>query len=63
MLCAEISGTIIRNNKDIKDIKKIGDTEYKISHFIETPEGILRELDFFADISGLNINYSKTKIV
>lgn len=73
LLCAEILGTIIRNNKDIKGIK-IGDTEYKISQYAddtslftngspETLDGILRELDFFADISGLNINFSKTKMV
>lgn len=29
----------------------------------ETLDGILRELDFFADISGLNINFSKTEMV
>lgn len=73
LLCAEILGAIIRNNKDIKGIK-IGDTEYKISQYAddtssftngspETLDGILRELDFFADISGLNINFSKTKMV
>lgn len=57
LLCAEILGTIIRNNKDIKGIKR-GDTEYKISQYADdtslftngspkTLDGILRELDFF----------------
>lgn len=73
MLCAEKLGTIIRNNKGIKT-RKIGDTEYKMSQYVddtswftngspETSDGILRELDLFADISRLNINFSKTKMV
>lgn len=60
LLCAELLGTIIRNNRDIKGIK-IGNTEYKISQYAddtslfsngspETLDSILGELDFLADI-------------
>lgn len=65
MLCAELLGTIIRNKKDIKNIK-IWDTEYKISYYADdttlftngspkTLDGILREIDFFDNLFGLNI--------
>lgn len=63
LLCAESLGTIIRNNKDMKGIK-IGDVENKWSQNTDdsslisdgsplTFDGILRELDFFKNISGL----------
>lgn len=29
----------------------------------DTDDGILRDLDLFADISGIHINFSKTKMV
>lgn len=73
LLCAEILGIIIRNNKDITGIK-IGNVEYKLSQYADdtslisdgsplTLDGILRELDFFENISGLKINFQKTKMV
>lgn len=72
LLCAEILGIFIRNNKDIKGITIAGE-EYKISQYADdtslvtngSPEslnGILIELDMFASISGLRINFTKTKI-
>ena len=62
-----------KNTKNIKIITIEG-VEYKISqytddtsHFLdglpETVDGILKELHFFANISGLQINFSKTKMI
>lgn len=73
LLCAEILGILIRNEKDIKGIIIDGE-EYKISQYADdtsiimdgTPQsydGILRVLDFFAQVSGLKINFTKTKMV
>jgi hypothetical protein len=73
ILCAEILGILIRNNKDIKGIIMECE-EYKLSQYAddtciisdgspESMDGILRELDFFANISGLKINFSKTNMV
>lgn len=73
LLCAEILGILIRNEKDIKGINIDGE-EYKISQYADdtsiimdgTPQsydGILRVLDFFAQVSGLKINFTKTKMV
>lgn len=73
LLCAEILGILIRNNKDIKGITIAGE-EYKISQYADdtslvtngSPEslnGILIELDMFASISGLRINFTKTIMV
>lgn len=73
LLCAEILGILIRNNKDIKGIT-IDGKEYTISQYADdtslvtngSPEslnGILIELDMFASISGLRINFTKTKMV
>ena len=64
---------VFGNNKDIKGIV-IEDEEYKISQYAddtsiisdgspESMDGILRELDFFANISGLKINFSKTNMI
>ena len=64
---------MIRNNKDIKGIVIEGE-EYKLSQYADDTsiisdgspqsiDGILRELDFFADISGLKINFSKTNMI
>ena len=72
-LCAKILGNLIRNNKNIKGIIIEG-VEYKISQYADdsslfldgspaTMDGILQELDFFANISGLKINFSKTKMI
>lgn len=73
LLCAEILGILIRNEKDIKVINIDGE-EYKISQYADdtsiimdgTPQsydGIHRVLDFFAQVSGLKINFTKTKMV
>ena len=64
---------MIRNNRDIKGIKINGE-EYKISQYADDTslftdgspqslDGILQTLDFFACISGLKINFDKTKII
>ena len=73
IICAEILGILIRNNRDIKGIKINGE-EYKISQYADDTslftdgspqslDGILQTLDFFACISGLKINFNKTKII
>ena len=73
LLCAEILGILIRNNQDIKGITIEGE-EYKLSQYADdtslisdgspkSMDGILRELDYFANISGLKINFSKTKMI
>lgn len=73
ILCAEILAARIRNNKKIKGIK-IDNVEFKLSQyaddtsaFLDGPktslEETLTELDLFADISGLKINYDKTQVV
>lgn len=72
-MCAEVLGILLRNNKDTKGIIIEGE-EYKLSQYAddttmfsngspESLDGILRELDYFADLSGLKINFSKTKLV
>ena len=73
LLCAEVLGILIRKNKDITGII-VGDVEFKLSQYAddtslfsngspESMDGILRTLDYFACISGLRINFSKTKMV
>lgn len=73
LLCAEILGILIRNNKDIKGITIDGE-ECKIFQYADdtslvtngSPEslnGILIQLDNFANNSGLRINFTKTKMV
>lgn len=73
ILCAEILGILIRNNRDIKGIEIDGE-EYKISQYADDTslisdgsasslDGILQTLDYFAEISGLKINFSKTKLI
>lgn len=73
LLCAEILGIIIRNNKTIKGIV-IDGVEYKLSQYADdtslifdgsstSMDGILQDLDYFANISGLRINFSKTKMI
>ena len=57
----------IRNNKDIKGIR-LGDEEYKLSQYADDTSfisdgspglvnGILRKLDFFENIYGLEFNF------
>ena len=73
LLCAEILGILIRNNKDIKGITIEG-VEYKLSQYADDTtiftdgspsslDGIIRILDYFATLSGLKINPSKTKMI
>lgn len=69
ILCAEILGILIRNNRDIKGIEIDGE-EYKISQYADDTSLIsdgsaspLQTLDYFAEISGLKINISKTKLI
>lgn len=73
LLCAEILEIFIKNNRDIKGIFIYG-IEYKLSQYADDTslvldgsskftDGILRVWDYFADLSGLKINYTKTKIV
>lgn len=68
---AGILGILIRNNKDIKGIV-IASEEYKIAQYADDTslmcdgsptslDAILRVLDKYAHISGLQINISKTK--
>ncbi|ESO96980.1 hypothetical protein LOTGIDRAFT_115312, partial [Lottia gigantea] len=73
ILCAEILATLMRNSKDVKGVT-IDNEENKLSQYANdttfildgSPESIkatLTILDFFAEISGLRINYSKTKAI
>ena len=73
ILCAEILTNLINKNKRIKGIK-IGNVEHKISQFADDTTLILNgsrasfgaaldTLAFYANISGLKINDSKTKII
>ena len=73
ILCAEILAIKLRNNKKIKGLK-IVNTENKLSQFADDTAIILdgseislqetmKELNRFAVISGLKINYSKTQVV
>lgn len=73
ILCAEILSIRIRNNKNIKGIT-IDNVEFKFSQYAddssafldgskESLEQTLRELEAFADISGLKTNFDKTQVV
>lgn len=73
ILCAEILAIKIRGNKNISGIK-VTETEHKLSQFADDTSLILdgkekslsealAELDWFAKISGLNINFSKTQVI
>ena len=73
ILCAEILSVRIRNNKNIKGIK-IDNIEIKFSQYADDAsafldgskqslEAILKELETFADISGLKTNFDKTQVV
>lgn len=73
ILCAEFLSSVIRQNKKIKGIF-VKDTEFKISQFAddtsifldgssESLNTTLYELDRFARISGLKINFDKTQVV
>ena len=73
VLCVEILGIMIRNNKKIKGIR-IGDIEYILSQFADdttlTLDGtekclyaVLHTLCFFERFSGLKVNIDKTKLI
>lgn len=73
ILCAEFLAVKIRQNQKIKGIK-INDTEFKISQYAddtsmfldgssESLNHSLTELDSFAYISGLKVNFEKTQVV
>lgn len=73
ILCAEILSIRIRNNEKINGIS-ITEVEHKLSQFADDTSLILdgkeeslnealSELDWFANISGLNINFSKTQVI
>ena len=73
LLCAEVLGILIRNNKTLKGIK-IFEKEFRISQyaddtsqFLDGSEKSLREalrlLKLFYNMSGLKINVEKTKII
>lgn len=73
LLCAEVLGILIRNNKNIRGIKTDG-VEYKLSQYADdtsikfhgSPQsmnGVLIELDYFTCIPGIKINFSKTTMV
>ena len=73
ILCAEFLAVKIRHNKNIKGIH-INGTEFKISQYAddtslfldgstESLNQTLWELECFANISGLKINFDKTQVV
>ena len=73
ILCAEIMAIRIRGNEKIKGIK-IFQTEHQLSQFADDTSVILDgseeslaetllELKWFAKVSGLKINFSKTQVV
>ena len=73
IICAEFLAIKIRQNSKIKGIK-IHDTEFKISQyaddtsiFLDGSSDVLNctltELDKFANVSGLKINFDKTQVV
>ena len=66
LLCAEILGSVIRNDNLIRGFKVL-DTESKISQYSDGSEssfsGSLSILGSFALISGLKVNYEKTEAV
>ena len=73
IICAEFLSTVIRKNKKIKGIFANGE-EFKVTQFAddttifldgseESLNSTLEELDRFAKISGLKINYDKTQLV
>ena len=73
IICAEFHSSVIRQNKKNKGIY-VKDTEFKISQFADdtsifldslndTLYNTLYELERFAKISGLKINFDKTQVV
>jgi exonuclease III len=73
IICAEILAILIRNSKDIDGIN-INGQEYLISQYADDTSFILdgtyksldstlKLLELYANVSGLKINYSKSKII
>ena len=73
VICAELLSHVIRENKDVKSIK-IGDTEMKLFQYANETTLFLDEdreslrcvmdiLRWFNNISGLDVNKDKTKVV
>ena len=73
IICAEFLANKIRKNKNIKRIK-VGTSEHKISQYADDTsifldgsetslEESLKELEYFALISGLKVNFDKTQLV
>ena len=73
IICAEFLSTLIRKNRKIKGIF-FNNEEFKVSQFAddtsifldgssESLNNTLEELDRFAKISGLKINYDKTQLI
>ena len=73
ILCAEILAIRIRHNKNIKGIN-VKETEFKISQFADDTSVFLDgsdasmnetliELAWFANVSGLNVNFEKTQVI
>ncbi|MCU7951650.1 MAG: reverse transcriptase family protein, partial [gamma proteobacterium symbiont of Bathyaustriella thionipta] len=73
IICAEFLASKIRNNKNINGIK-VNNIEFMISQYADDTSIILdgterslnqalKELDTFAKISGLNVNFDKTQLV
>ena len=71
LICAEICSVLIRNNKDIKYINKDDEQDFISQYADDTtcildrcPKllySILSTLDDYAEMSGLKLNYSKSK--
>ena len=73
ILCVEILGIIVRNSPNIKGVNIDGE-EYLISQYADdtsftldgSPESLhntLTVLDYYAQVSGLKINYTKSKAI
>ena len=74
LICAEILSLLIRNNKNIKGIKITEEFTALLSQFADDTSLFLdgskksfsetiKTLEFFASLSGLNINFDKTVVV
>ena len=74
LICAEILSLLIRNSKEIKGVKIADDIETLLSQFADDTtlfldgtkksfEACIECLNFFSSISGLSMNYDKTKVI
>ena len=73
IICAEFLANKIRQNKNIKGIN-VRNSEHKISQYADDSsvfldgsekslKALLKELEYFARISGLKVNFDKTQLV